>query len=197
MIVELCAARQGDQLHSRNRASPTRSAMPSCRAAMASMASGYVKALAAGSNNEEAAYLFMQWATSPAAVAGARHAALHAARSLSAVATTSRRIYRALWPAAKDYLINLCECANSGGGRHDHARLAGLCPVDRPHVHRRSGAARIPRRRCRRRRRNGTRRPSASASTSQKAAYRAVPASSQAPTPTTRSRSSGRRCSST
>ena len=27
------------------------------------MASGYVKALAAGSNNAEAAYLFMQWST--------------------------------------------------------------------------------------------------------------------------------------
>ena len=29
------------------------------------MASGYVRALAAGSNNEEAAYLFMQWVTAP------------------------------------------------------------------------------------------------------------------------------------
>ena len=34
-VVELCPARQGDQLHSRSRASPTRSAMPWCRAATA------------------------------------------------------------------------------------------------------------------------------------------------------------------
>ena len=42
--------------------------------------------------------------------------------------------YRALWPAAKDYLINLCECANSGVVDMIMPGCAGLCVVDRPDV---------------------------------------------------------------
>ena len=146
-VRQLFAARQGDQLHSRSRRSPARSAMPWCPAGNGEMASGYVKALAAGSNNAEAAYLFMQWVTCAAGVAGAHDAALHAARSLSPVALTSPPQYRALWPAAKEYLVNLMRMRQQRRRRHDHARLAGLRAVDRPDVHGGLGRRRIRRRR--------------------------------------------------
>jgi multiple sugar transport system substrate-binding protein len=77
------------------------------------MASGYVKALAAGSNNEEAAYLFMQWATSPA-VSLVRVMLPYTLRDPYRLSHYTSPLYRSLWPAAKEYLINLCESANSG-----------------------------------------------------------------------------------
>jgi multiple sugar transport system substrate-binding protein len=77
------------------------------------MASGYVKALAAGSNNEEAAYLFMQWVTAPP-LSLVRTMLPYTLRDPYRLSTYKSEQYRALWPAAKDYLINLCECSNSG-----------------------------------------------------------------------------------
>ena len=74
-------------------------------------ASGYVKSLAADSNNEEAAYLFMQWATSPA-VSLARVMAPFALRDPYRMSHFTSPLYRALWPNAKDYLINLSNSAN-------------------------------------------------------------------------------------
>jgi multiple sugar transport system substrate-binding protein len=74
-------------------------------------ASGYVKSLAAGSNNEAAAYLFMQWATSPA-VSLARVTAPFALRDPYRMSHFTSPLYRALWPNAKDYLINLSNSAN-------------------------------------------------------------------------------------
>jgi multiple sugar transport system substrate-binding protein len=76
------------------------------------MASGYVKALAAGSNNEEAAYLFMQWATSPE-VSLVRVMLPYALRDPYRMSQFNSPLYRQLWPSAKDYLSNLCEAANS------------------------------------------------------------------------------------
>jgi multiple sugar transport system substrate-binding protein len=75
------------------------------------MASGYVKALAADSSNEEAAYLFMQWATSPA-VSLARVMAPFALRDPYRMSHYTSPLYRSLWPNAKDYLINLSNSAN-------------------------------------------------------------------------------------
>jgi multiple sugar transport system substrate-binding protein len=77
------------------------------------MASGYVKALAAGSNNEEAAYLFMQWVSAPP-LSLVRTMLPYTLRDPYRLSTYKSEEYRSLWPAAKDYLINLCECANSG-----------------------------------------------------------------------------------
>jgi len=76
------------------------------------MASGYVKALAAGSNNEEAAYLFMQWVSAPP-LSLVRTMLPYTLRDPYRLSTYKAAEYRALWPAAKDYLINLCECSNS------------------------------------------------------------------------------------
>jgi multiple sugar transport system substrate-binding protein len=77
------------------------------------MASGYVRALAAGSNNEEAAYLFMQWVTAPP-LSLVRTMLPYTLRDPYRLSTYKSAEYRALWPAANEYLINLCECANSG-----------------------------------------------------------------------------------
>ncbi len=76
------------------------------------MASGYVKALAAGSNNEEAAYLFMQWVSAPP-MSLVRTMLPYTLRDPYRLSTYKAAEYRALWPAAKDYLINLCECSNT------------------------------------------------------------------------------------
>jgi len=76
------------------------------------MASGYVKALAAGSNNEEAAYLFMQWVSAPP-LSLVRTMLPYTLRDPYRLSTYKSEEYRSLWPAAKDYLITLCECSNS------------------------------------------------------------------------------------
>jgi multiple sugar transport system substrate-binding protein len=76
------------------------------------MASGYVKALAAGSNNEEAAYLFMQWATSPE-VSLVRVMLPYTLRDPYRMSQYKSPLYRQLWPAANEYLSNLCESANT------------------------------------------------------------------------------------
>ena len=77
------------------------------------MASGYVKALAAGSKNEEAAYFFMQWVTAPP-LSLVRTMLPYTLRDPYRLSTYKSEQYRALWPAAKEYLINLCECSNTG-----------------------------------------------------------------------------------
>ena len=77
------------------------------------MASGYVKALAADSANPEAAYLFMQWVTSPP-VSLVRVMLPYTLRDPYRMSHYNSPDYRALWPAAKDYLSTLCEAANSG-----------------------------------------------------------------------------------
>jgi multiple sugar transport system substrate-binding protein len=74
-------------------------------------ASGYVKALAAGSSNEEAAYLFMQWVTSPE-VSLVRVMLPYTLRDPYRLSHYTSPLYRALWPNAKDYLINLSNSAN-------------------------------------------------------------------------------------
>jgi multiple sugar transport system substrate-binding protein len=76
-------------------------------------ATGYVKAIAAGSNNEEAAYLFTQWVTSPQ-LSLVRVMLPYTLRDPYRVAHYTSPLYRALWPSAKDYLVNLCNCANTG-----------------------------------------------------------------------------------
>lgn len=74
-------------------------------------ASGYVKALAADSPNPEAAYLFMQWTTCPE-VSLARVMAPYALRDPYRLSHFTSPLYRALWPGAKDYLVNLNNSAN-------------------------------------------------------------------------------------
>ncbi len=77
------------------------------------MASGYVKALAADSANPEAAYLFMQWVTSPP-VSLVRVMLPYTLRDPYRMSHFNSPEYRALWPAAKDYLSTLADAANTG-----------------------------------------------------------------------------------
>ena len=93
-VVELCATRQGDQLHPAIEHRRQGRLCAVCQSGNGEMASGYVKALAAGSNNEEAAYLFMQWVYGAAAIPGAHNAALHFARSLPLVDLQVRAVPR-------------------------------------------------------------------------------------------------------
>jgi multiple sugar transport system substrate-binding protein len=74
-------------------------------------ASGYVKALAADSANPEAAYLFMQWVTSPS-VSLVRVMLPYTLRDPYRLSHYTSPHYRALWPEAKDYLISLSNSAN-------------------------------------------------------------------------------------
>jgi multiple sugar transport system substrate-binding protein len=76
-------------------------------------ASGYVKSLTADSPNAEAAYLFMQWATSPP-VSLARVMLPFALRDPYRLSHYKSELYQKLWPSAKDYLINLNNSANVG-----------------------------------------------------------------------------------
>jgi multiple sugar transport system substrate-binding protein len=75
-------------------------------------ATGYVKAVAAGSNNEEAAYLFTQWVTSPQ-LSLVRVMLPYTLRDPYRIAHYTSPQYRALWPTAKDYLVNLSNCSNN------------------------------------------------------------------------------------
>jgi multiple sugar transport system substrate-binding protein len=74
-------------------------------------ASGYVKAVAADSANPEAAYLFAQWATSPA-VSLARVMLPYALRDPYRLSHFRSDLYAQLWPGAKDYLRALNDSAN-------------------------------------------------------------------------------------
>jgi multiple sugar transport system substrate-binding protein len=75
------------------------------------MASGYVKALAADSQNAEAAYLFMQWTTCPA-TSLVRVMLPYTLRDPYRLSHYTSPIYRSLWPSAKEYLVNLSNSAN-------------------------------------------------------------------------------------
>ena len=75
------------------------------------MASGYVKALTTDSQNAEAAYLFMQWSTSPP-VSLVRVMLPYTLRDPYRLSHYTSPIYRSLWPAAKEYLIALSDAAN-------------------------------------------------------------------------------------
>ena len=75
-------------------------------------AGAFVKAVAADSANLEAAYLYMQWATSPA-VSLARCMLPYALRDPYRLSHFTSPLYRALWPDAKDYLVGLNNAANS------------------------------------------------------------------------------------
>ena len=99
------------------------------------MASGYVKSLAADSNNEEAAYLFMQWATSPA-VSLARVMAPFALRDPYRMSHYTSPLYRAPLAERQGLSDQPQQLGEWCCARHDHARLAGLRALDRPDVHR-------------------------------------------------------------
>jgi multiple sugar transport system substrate-binding protein len=75
-------------------------------------ATGFVKALSADSPNPEAAYLFMQWATSPA-VSLARTMVPYALRDPYRLSHYRSPLYQALWPDAKAYLVGLNNAANT------------------------------------------------------------------------------------
>lgn len=75
-------------------------------------ASGYVKALTTDAPNADAAYLFMQWTTSPP-ISLARVVVPFALRDPYRLSHFTSPLYRALWPNAKDYLIGLNNAANS------------------------------------------------------------------------------------
>lgn len=76
-------------------------------------ATGYNKALAADSANAEAAYLFMQWATSPP-VSLARCMLPYSLRDPYRLSHYRSPLYQSLWPDAKAYLANLANSANNG-----------------------------------------------------------------------------------
>lgn len=76
-------------------------------------ATGFNKALSADSANLDAAYLFMQWVTSPP-VSLARVMLPYALRDPYRLSHFKSDLYAGLFPGAKDYLINLNNSANVG-----------------------------------------------------------------------------------
>ena len=72
-----------------------------------------MRALAAGSNNERAAFLFMQWVSAPP-LSPVRTMLLYTLGDPYRLSTHKSEEYRALWPATREYLVDLCECANLG-----------------------------------------------------------------------------------
>ena len=76
-------------------------------------ATGFNKALSADSANPEAAYLFMQWVTSPP-VSLARCMLPYALRDPYRLSHFKSDLYAQLWPDAKAYLVNLNNSANVG-----------------------------------------------------------------------------------
>jgi multiple sugar transport system substrate-binding protein len=76
-------------------------------------ATGFSKALAADSANADAAYLLMQWMTSPP-VSLARVMLPYALRDPYRLSHFKSDLYAQLWPDAKAYLVNLNNSANVG-----------------------------------------------------------------------------------
>lgn len=76
-------------------------------------ATGFNKALSADSPNPEAAYLFMQWVTSPP-VSLARVMLPYALRDPYRLSHFKSELYAGLFPGAKEYLVNLNNSANVG-----------------------------------------------------------------------------------
>ena len=143
---ELLAKRQRRSTSSRSRRSPARSAMRSCRA-IRSTPPASTRRWRQDSANPEAAYLFMQWVTSPPVSLARVHAALCAARSVSALALqvgalrrACSRARRSTWynlnnsanvglldpimPGAQDYFLSLDRMATDGVGRRRSGRTA-------------------------------------------------------------------------
>src|SRR6185503_20633997 len=71
----------------------------------------FTKALSADSASPEAAYLFMQWVTSPP-VSLARVMLPYTLRDPYRLSHFSSELYRSLWPGAADYLRILNNSAN-------------------------------------------------------------------------------------
>ena len=94
-------------------------------------ATGFNKALAADSANPDAAYLMMQWMTSPP-VSLARVMLPYALRDPYRLSHFKSDLYAALWPDAKAYLDQPQQLGQRRPARPDHPRRAGLFPVDRP-----------------------------------------------------------------
>jgi multiple sugar transport system substrate-binding protein len=76
-------------------------------------ATGFNKALGADSANPDAAYLMMQWMTSPP-VSLARVMLPYALRDPYRLSHFTSELYAGLWPDAKAYLVNLNNSANVG-----------------------------------------------------------------------------------
>lgn len=76
-------------------------------------ATGFNKALSADSANMDAAYLFMQWVTSPP-VSLARVMLPYALRDPYRLSHFKSELYAGLFPSAKEYLVNLNNSANVG-----------------------------------------------------------------------------------
>jgi multiple sugar transport system substrate-binding protein len=76
-------------------------------------AGAFLKVVAADSKNQEAAYLFAQWATSPS-VSLQRVQLPYTLRDPYRVSHYRSRQFWKAWPAAKEYLSQLCEGANFG-----------------------------------------------------------------------------------
>ena len=118
-------------------------------------ATGYAKALSADSQNPEAAYLFMQWVTSPP-VSLVRTMVPYSLRDPYRLSHYKSELYRALWPDGEGLPRQPQQFRQRRPCRPHHAGLAGLRAVARPDVHGRSGPAATRRRRLKRRRPNGT-----------------------------------------
>lgn len=76
-------------------------------------AAGFVKCISADSKNFEAAYLTVQWLTSPS-ISLQRVTLPYALRDPYRISHFTSEEYGSLWPGAKDYLATLNEAANNG-----------------------------------------------------------------------------------
>ena len=109
-------------------------------------AGAFVKAVAADSANAEAAYLYTQWATSPAVSLARVMLPVCAARSLPAVAFQVAALPGAV--AGRQGLPGRAQqCRQLGGDRHDHVGRIGLLALPSTACAPRCGPARTRRRR--------------------------------------------------
>ena len=74
-------------------------------------AGAFIKCVMSGSDNQEAAYLYNQWATSPS-VSLQRVMLPYTLRDPYRISHYRSKAYRNLWPGAAEYLEALCEAAN-------------------------------------------------------------------------------------
>jgi multiple sugar transport system substrate-binding protein len=77
------------------------------------MAGAFVKGVSSDSKNQEAAYLFCQWATSPS-VSTQRVQLPYTLRDPYRISHYKSKQFWSRWPAAREYLAKLNEGANSG-----------------------------------------------------------------------------------
>ena len=102
-----------------------RSATRSCRWATACTTPGFHLGVSADSPNKEAAYLFIQWMTSPT-ISLERVMLPYALRDPYRLSHYASEEYRGRWPNAGDYLDTLQAAAERRAARHRHARLGGV-----------------------------------------------------------------------